>query len=453
MKICLIFPRFEYKSGDPPLGLAYIASALKKNKIETSILDTTFNPSFEYVESYLKQQKPDIIGIYVDTIMFNDAIKVIKIAKKLDIFTIAGGPHPTILPETIIEYVDVVARGEGEEIIIDIIKNLNNLEKVNGIWYKENNKIIKNPPKEPIKDMDKIEFPSRDIIDMDNYIKDWHYMDSVNPNLKGTNIVASRGCPYHCTFCQPTLNSIFGAKLKKRSPENLVEEIKQIKKDYKVDAIFFHDDTLTADKKWVREFCNLLEKENLNLLWSCNTRVDTIDKELMKVMYSVGLRGLHIGVESGSPGILNEIYKKGINLEKVKEVINSARKIGIHTLCFFMLGAPTETKEEINKTIKFAYSLKCDEASFSITSPLPCTDLYNVIKKEGYELSEDFSDFNYYSKRAFQDPKLPYKKLKYYQKKALILFYLHPYRWGYVLKHILSIKGWKKMLIKIRRFV
>lgn len=124
MKVCLVFPRFKYKSGDPPLGLAYIASALKKNNIKTSILDTTFNPSFDYVESYLKQQKPDIIGIYMDTLMFNDALKVIKIAKKIGIFTIAGGPHPTILPQTLIKYVDIVVRGEGEAIITKIIKNI-----------------------------------------------------------------------------------------------------------------------------------------------------------------------------------------------------------------------------------------------------------------------------------------------------------------------------------------
>lgn len=453
MRVCLVFPRFRYKSGDPPLGISSVAASLKNKGIDVSILDATFDASFKDIENYFRMNKPDIVGIYSDTPMFNDAVKVANMAKNLNILTIAGGPHPTIMPETIMPYVDIAVMGEGEETIIEVVNNLKNLKKVKGICYKKNGKIIKNGIKEPLQDLDKISFSARELLNMENYINKWHYLDSVNPGLRGTNIVASRGCPFQCTYCQPTLKSIFGPRLKKRSPKNVIEEIKQLKKDYNLDAIFFHDDTLTADKKWVKEFCNLLKEEKLDIIWACNTRADTIDEELMKEMHSAGLRGMHIGVESGSQRILDEVYKKGINLNRVKEIVNTARKIGIHSLCFFMIGAPSETKEEINKTIKFACSLKCDEATFSITSPLPCTGLYDLVKKEGYSLSNNFSDFDYYSKRAFHDPSLPYEKLRYYQKKALLLFYLHPYRWSYILKHITSIKGWKKMVIKLGRFV
>lgn len=453
MKVCLIFPRLKYISGDPPLGISYVASALRKNKIDVSIIDTTFNHSLEYVEDCLKKENPNIVGIYTDTLMFNDAVNIIKIAKKMNKLVVVGGPHATVMPETVIKYADIVVRGEGEETIIDIIKNLKNLKKVKGIWFKKNNKIIKNPIRQPIKNIDYLEPPARNLLNMDEYIKNWHYLDSVDPKLRGTNVDASRGCPFNCTYCQPTLRAIFGNKLKKRSAKAVVDEIKKIKKDYKIEAIFFHDDTLTADKKWVNDFCRLMKKEKLGILWGCNTRVDTINEKMMKEMYSAGLRGLHIGVESGSQRILNQIYRKGINLEKVRSLIDSARKIGVHTLCFFMIGAPTETEEEIKKTIKFACSLRCDEVTFSITSPLPCTYLYDMIKKEGYKLSCNFCDFDYYSKRAFNDPKLPYKKLRYYQKKALILFYLHPYRWKYVFRHLISIEGWKKMINKIKRFV
>lgn len=453
MKICLVFPRFKYKSGDPPLGIAYVASSLQNSGVDVSILDTTFDTTFDDIEKHLKDSNPDIVGIYSDTPMFNDAVKVADISKQLGILTIAGGPHPTIMPETMIPHVDIVALGEGEETIVDIINNLKNLKNVKGIWYKKNGKIIKNPIREPIKNIDRLNFPARHLLNMELYIKNWYYLDSVDPKLRGTNVVASRGCPFQCTYCQPTLKSIFGQKLKIRSPENVIEEIKQLKKDYNLDAIFFHDDTLTADKKWVKEFCELLKKENLGILWACNTRVDTIDEDLMREMHSAGLRGMHIGVESGSQRILNDVYRKGISLDKVKKVVEMAKKIGIHSLCFFMIGAPTETIEEINKTIKFAYPLKCDEATFSITSPLPCTCLYDMVKDKGYQLSTNFSDFDYYSKRAFQDPKLPYKKLRYYQKKALLLFYLHPNRWGYIIKHITSIKGWEKIYIKTRRFI
>lgn len=166
MEVCLVFPRFKYKSGDPPLGLAYVASALRKNNIKTSILDITFNPSFENAEAYLKTQKPDVVRVYIDTLTYNDAIKIMAIAKKLGSFVIAGGPHATIMPETPINHADVVVIGEGEKTVVDIVKNINELEKVSGIWYKRRDNIIKNQRGELIENIDSLEFPARDLLDM-----------------------------------------------------------------------------------------------------------------------------------------------------------------------------------------------------------------------------------------------------------------------------------------------
>lgn len=453
MKICLIFPRMKYKSGDPPLGIASIASFLKKKNMEVKVLDTTFNRSFAYINFFFMNYKPDFVGIYIDTLMYNDALKIIQILKKYNLFVIAGGPHTTIMPEKVIGHVDVIVIGEGEKTIYEVIKNKDNLSKVKGIWYKDSdNNIIQTKLSKPIKNLDNLIIPDRGFFDIEKYIKNWHYLDCVNTNLRGTTFIASRGCSYNCSFCQPTLNKIFGKGVRKRSPKNIIDEIINTKKKYRLNAFFLHDDTLTNDKVWLHKFCKLLVKKDVNMIWGCNARIDQLDKKTLSLLYKSKLRVVHVGIESASQKILDKIYNKGLKIKDVKNTIKLANKIGIKILCFFMIGAPKERRKDINRTIKFATQLKCNEASFSITNPLPCTHLYYMVKKK-YALSNNYLDYNYYSGRAFHDPDLPNNILKYYQMKAILYFYLHPYRWPYIIKHLISIKGLYKMIIKIKRFL
>ena len=199
------------------------------------------------------------------------------------------------------------------------------------------------------------------------------------------------------------------------------------------------------------DFCRKIRKNGLDILWGCNTRTDTINEKLMRVMHDAGLRKLHIGVESSSQRILNEIYHKGIKINNVRKTLSDAKRIGITTMTFFMLGAPTETREEIDQTIRFARSLNIEEATFSITSPIPGTKLYDYVK-ERYPISSNYDDFDYYGKRAFEG-EVSYNELRWLQKKGLLYFYTSPYRWNYIFKHLSSPKGIYKMLIKLKRFM
>ncbi|MBI2672658.1 radical SAM protein [Candidatus Woesearchaeota archaeon] len=451
--VLLIFPRMQYVSGDPPLGIGYIATALRKAKFNVSILDTTFHPTFEYLRNFIENFKPDIAGIYVDTVMYNDAIKIIDILKEKKIPVIAGGPHPTLRPDTLIDKVDVLVLKEAEQTFVELSEKYPKIDKILGIQYKKDGKEIKNPER-PYVDLNQLDPPALDLLEMEEYIKRWHYMDSIDPNIRGTNMVTSRGCPYRCTYCQPTLNTLFGQTIRRRKAENVIKEIKILKERYNINGIFLHDDTFTIHRPWVMDFCKKLKKANLDITFGCNTRANTLDPEMMKVMHESGLRTLHMGIESGSQRVLDEIYKKDIVLDQAKDIVAEANKLGIHVLGFFMIGAPTETREEIEQTIKFARSLKCDEASFSITSPLPHTALYDYVKEHGYEMSDNFADYNYYSQRAFKDPNGPsFRELQSYQKKALIMFYLHPYRWNYLFNHLTSISGYRKMFNKVKRFL
>ena len=199
------------------------------------------------------------------------------------------------------------------------------------------------------------------------------------------------------------------------------------------------------------EFAERLIQENLNVLWGCNSRIDLLDEEFMKKLYKAGLREMHIGVESGSQRVLDEIYNKDIKLERVPPMITLAEKIGIHCLCFFMLGAPGETKEEIKQTIRFARSLDATEITATLSTPLPGTYMHEAVKDK-FKITNKFSDFDYYQNRAFEDPSLSFKELKKLQKKMLISFYTNHKRWPYIARHFKSINGIKKMYNKIIRF-
>jgi anaerobic magnesium-protoporphyrin IX monomethyl ester cyclase len=455
MKIIFVFPRFRYESGDPPLGIAYLASYIKKNSDwEIGLCDATFHHSFGEVENYLDSNKPDIMGIYLDTVMYNDAIKIIRYARKKGIFIVAGGPHPTILPESLIEEVDVVILGEAEIPLKNIIRNYRSKSfgAIDNIWFKREGRVIKNKRVFQKDSLDGYPFPGRNLLEMDKYIRRCHQFDSINPKLKATTMIGSRGCLYNCSFCQPTLKNMFGSSVRIRSPENMVAEIRSLKNDYKIDAVFFHDDTLTADKRWMIKFCKVLEESDLGMIFGCNTRIDTIDDGLLKTMYNAGFRELHIGIESSSQMILDKVYKKGIQISSVRKTIAKIKAIGFNVMCFFMVGAPTETKKEISDTAKFASSLPIDEISVSITNPNPKTDLYRLMIDGNYAMSKNFSDFDYYGKQGFHKGLVSLRDLKWCQRRMLFQFYASPKHWQYILKHITSMKGINKMLIKLKRF-
>ncbi len=427
----------KYQTGDPPLGMGLLAANLRKNGFEVEIIDTTFHQSLDYVKERLTKFNPDWVAIYSDTMMYNDCLKISVMAKEMGKKVIMGGPHATLKPETLVDHADYLVQGEAEVTIIDVING-----KFNGT------KIVKGVPA----DIETLPMATYDLLEMKEYIKRWHLLDSINPDLHGTSMFSARGCSFRCTFCQPVLDKLFGRMFRTRSVESIIQELKYLKENVGIKAFFFQDDTFTLKKIWIREFCKRMIDEKLDLLWGCNSRIDLIDEEIMRTMYNAGLRVMHMGLESGSQRVLDEIYHKDIKLEGIPEKIALAEKIGIHCLCFFMLGAPGETREEIEKTIKFATSLDATEITATIATPLPGTYLYDAIKDK-YKITTDFDNFDYYKNSAFENPDVNFKELKWLQKKLLFRFYTHPKRWGYIGKHLTHPSGYGKMVKKIARFL
>ncbi len=451
-KIALIFPRMKYPSGDPPMGVSYLAAYLQKNNdISVEIIDTTFmrDPWLELKRKFIANHY-DFVGVSVMTLQLEDTLRLIKIIKRLSPGTtiIVGGAHATVMPEEMLAAapeIDILVVGEGE-VVLDKILRGEPLRNIPSLYYRENGEIKITPRVTPCANLDDLPFPTRDLLPIKDYLAGWFMVEP----YRGMSIITSRGCPYVCTFCQPTLRYIFGDKVRQRSPENVVQELKELKAKYNIEAFGLLDDTFNFSPAWVERFCNLLIQENLNLKWGCNTRANLADEEQMMLMKRAGLRKVCIGLESASQRILDQIFDKRITIEQARNAVKIAKRVGIDVQGFFILGAPSETHQEVINTIKYAIGLDIDYATFSICTPLPKTRLYDLTKeliKEGQTV--DYYRYSIYKKGVTINS----RTLNVYRRAALFFFYLHPKRIRRTLGFsFCSWMAFKRMLLKLKRF-
>jgi radical SAM superfamily enzyme YgiQ (UPF0313 family) len=427
MKICLISPPYNsaVKSvvgvSSPPLGLAYIASVLKQNH-EVKIIDSNIlNYAIEDVERRLRSFNPDVVGITSVTPSIYEAYKVAEIAKKVreDCKVILGGPHATFMPRQTMEeckYIDIIVRGEGEETIKELIKNIEKgtpLNEVKGITFREKNKIIDTEPRPFIKNIDDIPFPSRDLLPIHLY--------KFN-GVKYTTMLTSRGCPFKCSFCSSS--RLFGGYWRGRSPENVLEEMKIIYEEYGIKNIEFIDDTFTLNQERAEKICNEIIKQGWDISWGASSRVDTLSKKLVEKMKKAGCWIVYLGIESGSQEILNAIGK-GITLEQVKKAVKILKDVGIQVLGSFIIGFIQDTKKTIKETIKFAKNLNLDYAQFSILTPYPGTPIFYYAKKNNMLLTENWSRYTAIEP-IIKIKEVSEKEIKALLQEAYITFYLRP---------------------------
>ncbi|MCD6351560.1 MAG: cobalamin-dependent protein, partial [Armatimonadetes bacterium] len=332
MKALLVFPRFKYPSGDPPLGVAYLAAVLRREGVEVEICDATWrrDPRARLAD-LIKGNGYDLIGISVLTSMLAEAAEIAAAAKKLSPHSLVlmGGPHATVEPEATLALpgVDAVALGEGENTIVELVRAGLKPEGVAGIWFWHEAEIVRNPPATLVEDLDTVPYPAWDLLDMEKYISLWYQLDAVRYGLKGTSIMASRGCPYQCTYCQPTLQTLFGKRLRRRSAENLIGEMIELRDRYHIDGLMWLDDTFLLDRAWMHDFCDKIIEARVGLLWGCNVRADRVEEETLRHMKEAGLRIIHMGIESASQRILDDVYRKGITVEQVREAVSIAKKL------------------------------------------------------------------------------------------------------------------------------
>lgn len=444
MKTILINPPSRERYGKqkkvsgivPPLGLAYLASSLIKEGFDVEIIDGyAWNYSVSDIENILRKKDFKIIGITATTLSFDIATKILKLSKEINsnCITIMGGPHTTALAtETLKNYpfIDIIIRGEGEGTIVDL---LNKIEKrkgysdIKGISYRRERQIKNNSDRELIKDLDSLPFPAFDLLPMDKYLPSPHHGFSFYKKINNHPffpIFTSRGCPYQCTFCASAVT--WRRTVRFRSPENVMEEIDLLVDKYKIKNLDIYDDTFLLKKDRTLQILDEIIKRNYDLDFSCLSRVDDINNEVLSKLSKANCYTLRFGVESGSPKIL-KLMKKNINLNQALDAFKLTKKYNIIRNACFIFGHPGETKETASETIRFAKKLNPDVAFFYIMVPFPGTEVMEIVKEKNLFVNSKAENWTFVSNETnIRTESLSSEDLIKIKKKAYRAFYLRP---------------------------
>ena len=412
----------------PPTDLMYLASIAESCEFEAIIRDYSQGGDFE---ADLKEFQPNYLVANIATPTFQSDMMAVKLAKEIvpSICTIVkGAPFLTYNTNTIYEnpFIDYVIMGEAELTLKDILDGVPNCD-ILGICYRENFQPVKNDKRPFIEDLDILPFPARHLVD--NSI----YKRPDNGKVQAV-IKVARGCPFHCFFCLAT--PVSGAKVRTRSPENIVAELKECVEKYNIKNFLFWSDIFNFNREWTLELCQKIIESGLKITWSSNTRADTMDDEMAKMMYKSGCRLVSIGVESGSQKMLDNIGKK-ITLDDIRNTVKILKKNKIKIYNYFVIGLPWETEETVEETIKFAIELDSNFISFYTATPLPGTKYfaYAMLNK----LVEGNLDFrSAYYEPVVRSEHLSKERIFELHKQAIKRFYLRP---KFILKTLLSLRS------------
>lgn len=453
LNILLINPPMFHRKGNiwkgvgscmPPLGLAYIASYLEKHGFGVSILDAHAERiSVDEVAAHIDFEYFDMVGVTATTNLIANALLILKNIKERDpeMVTILGGVHPTVAPEEVLANpcVDIVVRGEGEQTLLEIMKG-KPLSDIPGVSYRENGSFRHNADRELLGDLDSLPLPAYHLLPMSKY----YPALGAYKRLPATSIVSTRGCPGRCTFCY----RIFGSSFRVRSGRNVADEVCLLVRKWGYKEISFYDDTFTSSKDNVLEFCQAIKDERLNITWSCFSRADKVDEEMLRAMKSVGCHQISYGVESVSPRVLKKINKK-MDVKTSEKAIRLASNIGIDTRVALMLGNPGDSIETMQESLDWAIKINPDILMFNIATPYPGTAMYRWAKKKGYLITEDWNDYDL-SKVVMRLPTVSPEEVSAFYRYAFRKFYLRP---GYLLKRIKRLRSPEELLSYARALI
>ena len=416
----------------PPTDLMYLASIAENCGFEAIIRDYSQGGNFE---ADLKEIQPNYLVANIATPTFKSDMMAVQLAKEIvpSICTIVkGAPFLTYNTNTIYEnpFIDYVIMGEAELTLKDILDGVPDNE-ILGICYRENFQSVKNDKRPFIDNLDILPFPARHLVD--NSI----YRRPDNGKVQAV-IKVARGCPFHCFFCLAT--PVSGTKVRTRSPENIVAELKECVEKYNIKNFLFWSDIFNFNREWTLELCQKIIESGLKITWSSNTRADTMDDEMAKMMYKSGCRLVSIGVESGSQKMLDNIGKK-ITLDDIRNTVKILKKNKIKIYNYFVIGLPWETEETVEETIKFAIELDSNFISFYTATPLPGTKYF------AYAMLNKLVDGNLDFRSAYYEPvvrseHLSKERIFELHKQAVKRFYLRP---KFILKTLLSLRSFAEV--------
>jgi radical SAM superfamily enzyme YgiQ (UPF0313 family) len=374
----------------PPLGLAYLAAVLEKEGLDVRITDGSRGLSMAEVLAELKAYDPNIVGISCTTPTFLDAIELAETVRGTfpKAIIVLGGAHVTAIPqEAMLEEVfDVGVISEGEMTFLELVEGIEDkgsqeavdLGQINGLAYREGGRVVLTPPRDRIKDLDSLPHPARHLLPP---LSEYRPTPASYRKLPAAVMMTSRGCPYGCTFCD---RGVFGNYVRAHSPERVLAEIEELLGRYGAREIRFFDDTFTINRKKVEKICEMIIERGLRFPWTCLTRVNTVDKGLLRLMKEAGCWQVLFGLESGDPRMLDNL-NKGSSVEQNSQAVQLALEAGLGVRGDFIIGTPGETMESLENTLDFTKRSGLDYAHFNKFVPYPGTELYERLVSEGHE--------------------------------------------------------------------
>lgn len=416
----------------PSLGIGYMAAVLEQHNIDVDVIDASaLELTYDEIGEEILKRNPDVVSISALTptigVALDSADKIKQV--KPDTIVVLGGYHPTFEFESVLEEqsVDVVVMGEGEYTLLELVQTIENggdLRDVQGLAFHDDSdgSLVLTPDRPVIADLDELPFPAFHLFPMEKY-------RILNITTNVATIITTRGCPMQCSFCSSA--ALHGHKLRRRSYQNVVDEVEMRLKEQNIDTIAFMDDTFTLNKRFVYDFCAEIKRRGLKFWWGCTSRVDTLDEDLLETMKDAGCITIFIGVESADQQMLEKM-NKNITVSKTESAFRLARKVGIRTIASCVIGMPEDTRESMNKTIAFVKKLNPSYALYSLATPYPGTRFYNETFKKNLINIKDWSKY------TLIDPVLETidctsAELRSIQKKAFLKFYLRP---GYLARQV-----------------
>lgn len=458
MKILLINPPFDPEESvgesrsvrfvlniTPPLGLAYLGAVLERAGHRVKIVDYTARFPYPPLPNLIREFLPDLVGLTATTPSFESARRLAEELRKLApaVPIVLGGAHVTCVPEAItadgLFAIGVI--GEGEETMVELVQRLQDgsfsrLETVSGIVYPEGNTIRKTPARPFISNLDSLPFPAHHLLPPLRY---YHPTPASYRKLPVGILMTSRGCPFHCTFCD---RSIFGNTTRFHSPDRVLAEVEWTLGERGAKEIRFFDDTFTLRKDRVREICAGIRERKLKFPWTCLTAVKTVTPELLREMKEAGCWQVLYGLESGDDRML-KLLGKGNTVEDNRNAVRWAKAAGLEVRGDFIVGTPEETMESLELTLKFTLETGLDYAHFNKFTPFPGTELYRRLVKEGY--SFDFTrgcSILDHGALLFVPESLDREEYRRWLDRAFKKFYLRP---SHIRKRLLAVRTWTQL--------
>jgi len=416
----------------PPHDLMMMAATLEDKGVQCKIRDYPVEGGdYETFKKDFVEYDPDLLIISITTPTMKKDMSVLQCAKdiKASVVTVAKGAHflkgaISVLKEY--PQLDVAIRGENEFSIGDLILPKEQWGTALGITYRQGDNIIENEDRPYLEDLDLLPLPARHLVRNELYMR---------PDVKRPLAVldTQRGCPARCVYC--LVSEVSGRTIRKRSPQSVMQEIEECVTQHKITDFLFKADTFTWYKDWVLELCELILEKDYKISWICNSRVDTLDEERIKIMKKAGCYAIGFGIESINDDILKEI-KKGTPSRKIEEAIKLCRKFDVKSYGYFMIGFPSDTEETVQQSIDFSQRVGLDFIDFYIAYPFPGTEFETMVKDKN--LYENIEDISAYSEPAIRTVALSSERLKEMRATAMRKFYTRP---SYIFKKMMQIEN------------